>query len=78
MDDELIEVPREVMEAVYEVAEILLSGGDIYATPVISEKYGDTTVTYALPHTDSSLNRIKRTLSMYGMWRSSSGMIYRA
>jgi len=77
LDEDLIPVPKEVKNAVCEVAEMIASG-DEPSTPVISEKYGDTSVWYANPQTDPKYNEIRRWLSKWGAFASAVVTTYRA
>jgi hypothetical protein len=70
-------VPKEVKEAVAEIAELWFTG-DLSVTPVISEKYGDTSVTYAYPYIEDKFADIKRRLLKWGAYSSTVVTTYRA
>ena len=77
LDEDLIPVPKEVKHAVCEFAE-MIGSGDMPLTPVISEKYGDTSVTYANPQTDPKYSEIRKWLSKWGAFASAVVTTYRA
>ena len=70
-------VPKEVKEVVAEIAELWFTD-DIKVTPIISEKYGDTSVTYAYPHVEEKFADIKRRLLKWGAYSSTMVTTYRA
>lgn len=78
MAQKILGVPKELKNAVIEIAEMILND-ELGGTPIRSEKYGDTSVTYAVPHTEGGdLNAIRRSLSIYGSWSSTSGRMFRS
>ena len=76
-NEKFIPVPKEVQDAVCEFAEMIADGDDPI-TPVISEKYGDTSVWYAVPQTNNKFNEIRRWLAKYGSFSSAVVTTYRA
>jgi hypothetical protein len=72
-----IPVPKKVKSAVCEIADLYLKD-DLRIVPLKSEKYGDTTVTYAQPYVESKMLDIKRSLLDYGGYRSTIVTTYRA
>jgi hypothetical protein len=73
----LLEVPKEVKEAVCDLGELWLTD-DILTPPVIKESYGDTSVTYAYAHSQTEFLDIKKRLLKYGAFKATVVTTYRA
>lgn len=76
-DEDFIPVPKEVIEATCEITEMVLND-ELGASPIISERYGDTSVTYAQPHLETKLQIIKANLSGFGSSRATVVQTFRA
>lgn len=72
-----IVIPKEVKEAVYDIAELWLND-DLSMQPIVQERYGDTSVTYAYPQVESKFLDIKKRLLKYGAYSATVVTTYRA
>jgi hypothetical protein len=73
----LMEVPKEVKEAVCDLAELWLND-EIRMEPKIYERYGDTAVRYAYAYVEDKFIDVKRRLLKYGAFKSTVVTTYRA
>lgn len=76
-DPETIEIPKEVKEAVADIAELWLND-ELSIEPIIQERYGDTSVRYAYPQVESKFLDIKKRLLKWGAYASTVVTTYRA
>ena len=72
-----IEIPKEVKEAVADIAELWLND-ELSIEPIIQERYGDTSVRYAYPQVESKFLDIKKRLLRWGAYASTVVTTYRA
>lgn len=72
-----LEIPKEVIEAVADIAELWLND-DLSVQPIVQERYGDTSVRYAYPQIESKVLDIKKRLLKYGAYSSAVVTTYRA
>lgn len=72
-----LEIPKEVIEAVADIAELYLND-DLSVQPIVQERYGDTSVRYAYPQIESKVLDIKKRLLKYGAYSSAVVTTYRA
>jgi hypothetical protein len=72
-----VEIPKEVKEAVADIAELWLND-DLSMQPIVQERYGDTSVTYAYPQVESKFLDIKKRLLKYGAYSATVVTTYRA